>query len=64
MLSVKVWDQLSFLRFLEGDGFEKEVCLGWVQAPNQVCRLIDFRGGYRTERMDRILLGWCNLWEI
>lgn len=64
MLSIKVGDQLSFLRFLESDGFEKEVCLGWVQASNQVCRLSDFRRGYRTERMGRTLLGCCSHWGI
>ena len=64
MLSVEVGHQLSFLRFLERDGFETEVCFGWVQASDQVCRPLDFRRCYGTERMDRNLLGWCCHWSI
>ena len=64
MLGVKVGHQLSFLGFLESDSLETEVCFGWVQASDEVCRLFDFGRCYRTERMGRDLLDWCSHWGI
>ena len=64
MLSVEVGHQLSLLRLLESDGFETQVCFGWVQASDQVCGPLDFRRRYGTEWMGRDLFGWCCHWAI
>ena len=58
MLSIEIGDQLSFVRFLKSDGFETKLRPGWVQALDQVCRLLDFRSGYWAERVGRNLLDW------
>ena len=64
MLSVKVGHQLSFLGLLKSDSLETEVCFGWVQASDEVCRLFDFCRCYWTERMGRDMLDWCGHWGI
>ena len=64
MLSVQIGYQKRFVRFLESDGFETEVCLGWVEASDEVCGLCDFGRSYWAERMGSNVLEWCGHWRV